>query len=259
MIKLGSGDKKKARPYIYIHYLVNSEGKSSTPNELKVILLDIQTYLRGHGNANDRQSQTLSEKIDGAIEAKDSLYRLGQRRYVESPSWHDNISKFVKALGTRLEFEISNGHGDEPLDRPITEVGYAQSLERLESHRKHRSSNYIMNLTEAVCKVRFPRKYKNEQYIIFNLMEPSDGMYGEILCTRFAQGYITNGGGFSHGAAGIHVHSSRILGDEVWSEARQEALKEETLQKNVKEEVIRLKERKEKYDELMSTAKYMVE
>ncbi|TGO20616.1 hypothetical protein BPAE_0280g00030 [Botrytis paeoniae] len=88
-------------------------------------------------------------------------------------------------------------------------------------------------------------------------MEASDGMYGEILCTRFAQGYIVNGGGFSHCAAGSSVHTTRILGDEYWSKVRKEILTGGELRRNVRREVMKSKERKEVYDKFMSTAKAM--
>ncbi|KAF7924969.1 uncharacterized protein EAE98_007057 [Botrytis deweyae] len=259
MKKLMGGDKKEARPYIYIHYLVNFEGDSPTANELKLVISSVKIYIRGYGAENDEQSQRLAIEVDNAIESRGSILRPGQRRYVEKESWKQNILKWIKALEIRLEFEIKNGRGSEPLSRPLTEVGYAQSLDRLEQHRKHRSSNYIMNLVEAVCRVRFLQEYKNRQYIIFNLMEASDGMYGEILCTRFAQGYIANGGGFSHCAAGISVHTTRKLGDEYWSKVRKEILAGGELGRNVRREVKKLKERKEVYDKFMSTAKDMAD
>ncbi|TGO45396.1 hypothetical protein BCON_0397g00060 [Botryotinia convoluta] len=259
MKNLMGGDKREARPYIYIHYLVNFEGDSPTTNELKHIISSVKIYIRGYGKENDQQSQNLANEVDDAIETRGSIFRPGQRRYVEKESWKENILKWIKALGIRLEFEIIHGRGSKPLSRPLTEVGYAQSLDRLEQHRKHRSSNYIMNLVEAVCRVHFLQEYKNRQYIIFNLMEASDGMYREILCTRFAQGYIVNGGGFSHCAAGISVHTTRKLGDEYWSKVRKEILTGGELGRNIKREVMKLKERKEVYDKFMSTAKDMAD
>ncbi|KAF5870602.1 uncharacterized protein Bfra_009991ia [Botrytis fragariae] len=222
MKKSMGGDEKEARPYIYIHCLVNFEGDSRTTDELKQIISSLQIYIRGYSEENDEQSQNFANEVDNAIESRGSMFRPGQRRYVEKESWKENILKWIKALGLRLEFEIIHSCGSKPLSRPLTEVGYAQSLDRLEQRRKHRSYDYIMDLVEAVCRVHFIQEYKNRQYIIFNLMEASDGMCDEILCTRFAQGYIVNDGGSSHCAAGISVHTKRRLGDEYWSKVRKE-------------------------------------
>ncbi|KAM0146460.1 hypothetical protein ACHAPC_004765 [Botrytis cinerea] len=112
-----------------------------------------------------------------------------------------------------------------------------------------------MNLVEAICRVHFLQEYKNREYIIFNLMEASDGMYGEILCTRFAQGYIVNGGRVSHCAAGISVHTTRKLYDKYWPRVRKEIFAEDELRKNVRREVMKLKERKEFHDKSRSTTK----
>ncbi|KAM0143244.1 hypothetical protein ACHAP3_001377 [Botrytis cinerea] len=67
MKKLMGDDKKEVRPYVYIHYLVNSEGDPPTTNELKHVISSVKIYIRGYGKENDQQSQKLAEEVDNAI------------------------------------------------------------------------------------------------------------------------------------------------------------------------------------------------
>ncbi|KAM0146459.1 hypothetical protein ACHAPG_011129 [Botrytis cinerea] len=93
MKKLMGDDKKEVRPYVYIHYLVNSEGDPPTTNELKHVISSVKIYIRGYGKENDQQSQKLAKEVDNAIESRAAILRPGQRRYVEKESWKENILK----------------------------------------------------------------------------------------------------------------------------------------------------------------------
>ncbi|TGO20617.1 hypothetical protein BPAE_0280g00040 [Botrytis paeoniae] len=77
MKKLMGGDKKEARTYIYIHYLVNSEGDFPTTNELKHIISSVKIHIRGYGKEDDQQSQNLANQVDNGIESKGSIRRTG--------------------------------------------------------------------------------------------------------------------------------------------------------------------------------------
>ncbi|KAL9116917.1 MAG: hypothetical protein Q9187_006555, partial [Circinaria calcarea] len=95
----------------------------------------------------------------------------------------------------------------QPLANPLVEIGYAKHpVARLAQHKKHSSSNYIMNLVEAACRVRYGLSYGMQQFIIYRIFAARQAAPAEILFTRLAQGYIEDGGGFSHALAGRSNH-----------------------------------------------------
>ena len=91
------------------------------------------------------------------------------------------------------------------LIRKEKDVYWSQAIkpaERLSQHSKHTSSNYLMNLTEATFMVLFQGKYRISQYVITKIVHHSHAIYGEIIFSRSALAYTTQGGGFSHCMAG---------------------------------------------------------
>jgi hypothetical protein len=131
----------------------------------------------------------------------------GGRRYCGKDSAKKNILNWIEAIRARLQTEPAG----DPLSRPLSEVGYATYPDhRLKQHRMHDSSNYIMNIVDAICRADFPN-YKISQFVIFRLFDPMQGRLAEILFTRFAQGYITHGGGFSHAQAGASFFHANDL------------------------------------------------
>lgn len=79
----------------------------------------------------------------------------------------------------------------KPLAWRICEVGFSNTcLGRLDNHTSHSSSNYVMNLVDAVCQalykyqrsVAFPlgRGYSLTQYVIYNCFEPPQAILGEL-------------------------------------------------------------------------------
>ena len=164
----------------------------------------------------------------------------GDRKYVNSKTHQANITAWLAATRARL-----NGcPADEPLARPLCEVGYATKPgERLEYHSKYLNSNYIMNLTEAVCKTMF-RQYSMAQFVLFHLFHPVHAMIGEIIFTRLSLGYISHGGGFSHHPAGESVAGASGMSVTYYRDRRNVVLSSPLYQENMRKDTRAIRERR---------------
>lgn len=194
-------EKEEYCPSIYAQYLINSLGESPTPATLLKIMDSIELYSKGLGT-RDAESESLAAKVDTARPTQNwsmATARKGERRYLKGDKQRNICIQWIKNVRERLKDLEMN----KPLDRPLVEVGYATSpTDRLNQHRTHSSSNYLMNLTEAVCKINHPA-YKIEQFVLFKLVHVTHAMYAEIISTRMALAYTSQGGGFCHFVAGI--------------------------------------------------------
>lgn len=66
------------------------------------------------------------------------------------------MRSFYRRLEKRLA-RVPQADFDKPLARPLCEVGYSNNAEtRLKMHRKHTESNYLPNLTHAICQTVLP-------------------------------------------------------------------------------------------------------
>ncbi|TGO12908.1 hypothetical protein BTUL_0080g00280 [Botrytis tulipae] len=234
------GNKREKRIFIYIHYLVNAIGVSPSPAQLEHVLNIADIYIRGFGKPNDQASYRISKNIDEVI----GNYKAesdGTRRYIKGDTQYKVISEWISLVRGRIEFDKFKNRWDEPLTRPISEVGFASSLQRLDQHRKHVSSNYIMNLIEAIFAME-DGIYKNHQYVIFNCIEPCHGTFGEILCSRYAQAYSSHGGGFSHFVAGVSVANSYKHEEQYWALAKEDLLKSTWFKPSIRKEMMKLRE-----------------
>ena len=207
LAKLSVHGATNLKPSIYINYLVDDNGLSPSPEELEEICEKVELYL----DASTQKSHDYAFKIDNIVGrpskwTKDAGQK-GGRRYREKDSAEKNISNWVEAIRARLETEPAG----TPLSQPLSEVWYATYPEnRLQQHRIHDSSNYIMNLVGSICRADLAR-CKISQIFIFRFFETMLGRLAEILFTRSAQGYTTHGGGFSHAQAGASfVHATDI-------------------------------------------------
>ncbi|CAD6447319.1 6b42fdd8-3bbb-4c21-a474-5858d024fd6f [Sclerotinia trifoliorum] len=177
----------------------------------------------------------------------------GKRRYIKGPTQLKVISEWISIVRGRIAYERLRGRFREPLARPISKVGFASSLQRLEQHKKHVSSNYIMNLIEAIF-LHDGDVYKNEQFVIFNCIEPCHGTFGEILCSRYAQAYSTHGGGFAHFAAGGGVNNANKHDEAHWSMAKEDLSKPDWFTPTIKKEVAKMRKEIEMISRLFTSA-----
>ena len=184
----------------------------------------------GHGHDD------LAERIDQELHAKPewprSLANKGLRRYTEWRTWtvkgdsrpdmrhRGMVANFVDQLRMRMKDQAANA----PLSIPVVLVGFSNNPHtRLGQHRQHESSNYLMNLAEAVFAVEYPQCFRLQQRIVFACFRPIQAWLSEIIVTQLAQGYVERGGGFSHKTAGrSNTSSNEVVPSKIWTTFEQE-------------------------------------
>jgi hypothetical protein len=152
------------------------------------------SYTSGAGQ-RDLELSYLATQIDCALAVKAfnlQAIQQGKRRYIGSEAsqkdkcleWAENIRDPLKSLPL-----------DKPLSCPLVDTGYATYLmERLEQHGRNNNSNYLMNLTDSICKVKFQR-FRIVQFVVFHIVHLTHAMYAEIIASRVGLAYTTVGGG----------------------------------------------------------------
>ncbi|KAF7923425.1 uncharacterized protein EAE97_010863 [Botrytis byssoidea] len=170
MSSMMEGNRREKRIFIYIHYLVNAIGVSPSPAQLEHVLNIADIYIRGFGKPNDQTSYRISKKIDEVI----GNYKAesdGTRRYIKGDTQYKVISDWISLVRGRIEFNEFKNRWDEPLSRPISEVGFASSLQRLDQHRKHilcsryaqAYSSHGGGFSHFVAGVSVANSYKHEE------------------------------------------------------------------------------------------------
>jgi hypothetical protein len=217
-------------PGCYLQLFVDKEGKSPSPNMIKAILKLLRQYIGEEPGDWEGWSEEIDAVMRGGRQVTLAVRRVKRFRkyfYVRpgkdkpeklepSPTRVKRVKQFVRAIEKRLA-EIPVTEHDEPLALPLSEVGYANGCHnRLDSHAKHDSSNYIMTLVEAVSiwakdqgELGFDKDFRIPQFIIYNCWQVEQGVIAEIVLSRLCHAYIYNGGGFSHYPAGLSNDTCR--------------------------------------------------
>ena len=132
---------------------------------------------------------------------------------------------FMTELRRRLE-SILAADRDEPLEYPLCEVGYSVRCPvRLKQHARHNSSNYIMNLTEAIFgahRAEFGETFCICQHVISLIWDwdESQPEIAEVGFSKLAESFTDNAEGFSHYAAGLSTHLTNLVPENVWDDAK---------------------------------------
>ena len=166
----------------------------------------------------------ISPAVKGSAGTKFRVQLLSDARVAQAINFCDRLQDRLDA--------IPAGDQDKPLAHPLVEVGYSErSIERLKKHAAHESSNYLMNLFEAIFEVlasdpkaNFPQIFL-EQHIIYLIWQVEQAEISEIGWTKLAEGYTCNAGGFSHYPAGQSNYSAQKVPAQEWSYACEIALK----------------------------------
>jgi len=200
--KLKNLSKDVKCPAIYAQYFVNRQGKSPSVRTLLSILDHAERYAKTVGS-KDEESVDYACAIDSAYGGNWTRQksREGQRRYLANGESHAEVCfNWIKIVRARLR----GFSPDEPVSRPLLVVGYATiPFNRLLEHETHRSSNYLMNLLEAISRTHFNGRYSMKQYVVLHIVHATHAMYSEIMITRIGLGYVSQGGGMSHFPAGV--------------------------------------------------------
>ncbi|KAN0100007.1 hypothetical protein V8E51_013782 [Hyaloscypha variabilis] len=237
-------------PSIYIQCLVDSAGKSPPKKVLLEILDHAESYVEGLDDPSNNFSHHLAITLDQALPSqvwtKDKAMK-GARRYIDGPVQARKCTAWIEASRQRLE----SLPDDAIISRPWAECGYATiPNDRLGEHSKHLSSNYLMNLTDAICIAKLGGKYKIEQFVLYQIFHYTHAMYGEILASRLGLVYTTQGGGFSHQAAGISLGKVEKTDSEHFARKQKEMLSDPEFGQRYQEDIEKVQKKAETIEEL---------
>ncbi|KAI7503174.1 hypothetical protein KC347_g8736 [Hortaea werneckii] len=185
-----AADEARKLPGIYGNWLVDVQGQSPTPTELRRMIAKAWDYVDESGNS-------------------DAANRVDKQK--------------APILEARLDL-LPTSDVDKPLRAPLCEFGFSIYLiKRLKDHKNHVNSNYIMNLFEAIATTVHGSKYAIEQHIVYIIPWGHLCELAEIFATRIGFGMTGLGGGFSHQLPGRNNSSAYKVSDEDWEEAEKAA------------------------------------
>ncbi|KAL9616531.1 MAG: hypothetical protein Q9160_008598 [Pyrenula sp. 1 TL-2023] len=200
-------------PGIYMKVIADLAGFQPTASQWETVCKSGLAYV-----GRSKEANALAESVDFKIKPPrdwmPSSNQHGFRRYFDIKSAPIIASSLENSRRRTITSEFFNQilkwvrkAGEDrlvPFPEDVVEVGYSKSpLKRLGDHAAHRSSNYIMNLTQALFEHHFSGVFTLHQHIIFNCWRPSQCYLGEIIFTQLANGYTSEGGGHSHYDAGL--------------------------------------------------------
>lgn len=221
------------RPSIYMNSICDRMGISPTPAQWESVCEHMELYIRSDGND---LAATVDQLIHPSQNWPKDLARRNLRRYTEWRSWLNNEDshpdvhhrKMVQYFASEMRKRIEGQARHVPLSSPVIEIGYSlNSHERLKQHARHRNSNYLMNLSEALLEHLFPGSFRLQQRIIYNCYRKEQTWLGEIVLTQLGQGYTEGARGFSHHPAGNSNGSAyRKTSPQDWDEYEAETCSE---------------------------------
>ncbi len=231
---------KTVQPSIYINCICDAMGISPTPAHWRFVCDKMLEYIKV-GKASDDLAIVVDQLIHPTTKWPAQLANRGLRRYTEWKSYlidedlypcdgrREMVRYFVDQMRKRIEVEDDH----VPLGAPVIEIGFSITPERrLWEHRRHRNSNYLMNLAQAIFEHVFPGMFCLQQKIIFTCYRSSHPWLGEVVLTQLGQGYTEGAGGFSHYPAGYFNGSAyRKTPERLWTRFEATALSGDTLEK----------------------------
>lgn len=203
-------EQPDVQPGTYINCICDWAGLSPTPEQWATITDRMLRYA-DRKEKNNEMAKRIDQKLHPKSEWPPDLADKGLRRYTDWRFYTQNgystsgsihrrwVRYFVDQLKKRMQGQPFHA----PLNVPVIEIGFSNDPEkRLRQHRHHESSNYLMNLAEAVFAVEYPGCFQLQQHIIYACFRPIQTWLSEIALTQLAQGYVEGSGGFSHEIAG---------------------------------------------------------
>ncbi|KAF2430223.1 hypothetical protein EJ08DRAFT_679285 [Tothia fuscella] len=251
------------QPGIYVRLLVDPQGLSPTPNELLNVVEYLREYALMTGDIDITEFVQIDEMVGNAWRAADT--RQGKMRYLSSAtstlptkpskSRFNALLNFCNALESCL-VAIPNASVDEPLTSPLAYVGYARdAAARNDQHHDHKSSNFLMDLTEATCMHLFNRRYRMKRHIVALLCDLTQAQSAEVLITVIANAYADTGGGFAHHSAAESAESAKKVTSEEWAKFSRYILRHTPFLANYREQSEMLQARQNEYDRLQTAIK----
>lgn len=176
-------------PGCYIMYIADRSGNPPTVADCTSIT----------GLMSDYINQTVSAAKRIEINTAISQTTYDKDRYVKNNNTRVNHAAFIDGLNCR----VKGLNPSDLLDGGLTEVGWSITpRSRIQQHKDHINSNYIMNLFEACAMTLFSNKYRARGYIVLRLTNPTHVQVGEIITTYLSQAWLEAGYGFTHAFPG---------------------------------------------------------
>lgn len=212
-------ERRNEQPTIYAQYLVVAVGRSPTPNELRVIVEKMRSYCMG----KEPKYANRVDNVRGSGNVSMKASEKGHRKYLTptsssdqspNPERLDKALNFCDALAQRLK-NLPAEALDKPLSAPLFEIGYTKHADkRLKSRGAHRSSNFLMNLTEAVCEVEHGNKYHMMQFAVCLIWQREHGALSEVFLNHARRGYTAGAAGLQIYVAGRSNSSNKSFTDD---------------------------------------------
>ncbi|KAG9530383.1 hypothetical protein KCU93_g2674, partial [Aureobasidium melanogenum] len=238
----------RVQPGIYCNSIGHVDtGEFLTLEEARQVIEMMKKY-------NNNTDLELVQRLNNVHNNKSGRPKQG---YSRTDRAQRQTRSFLSAFGARIKNIASKDHDpSRPIPVSIHEFGYGLDVEnRLQCHRRHYKSNYIMNLFESCCKLLFANKFKLHQFVVFLLRRPYQACTAEVLFHLIGQGFITDGAGFSHWPAGLNSAPAFDLDGQHWVRMTSWCEQSTPFKRNVKDFENALKEQRESSKERSDDAR----
>jgi hypothetical protein len=168
------------QPAIYVQYLVTREGVALDAQQRDVLVRCLRTYITDADYAFK-----IDHRKDGGKTNKTQCVQ-GRRRYLsrspdEAPI--EGRKRHVLQFATALEGHTRANTRCELI--PLREVGFSsRAIRRLQEHRCHYNSKFLMNLIDVIYDLEFDGIFHLDQYVVACLFAAPQASVAEILITR---------------------------------------------------------------------------
>lgn len=153
---------------------------------------------RPQQNATTASKIHVIDTVIGNWEGTSHQEYFSERRYIVKMPRYRHAQRFVSGLRRRVMTvmeKLQRKLSDQvPFD--FTECGFTgRPQQRRWQHENHSSSNFLMNLFEAVCRARYPdRGFHMHYQTIHPIMDKSHARLAEHLCSVLCGTYVVLGG-----------------------------------------------------------------
>lgn len=150
------------RPSIYLNEVADANCNSPSTTELQRVIEVARAYCKDMNPTMAKRIDSVTKLFRTPAQDRDPTFRkyiMSSRRLEVSTKRATTGKAYCRRLEDRLDASESK-FLDDLLDVALAEVGYTHDADvRLKSHRRHTSSNYSVNLLDAILIIAYPRRY----------------------------------------------------------------------------------------------------
>lgn len=228
-------------PSEYVLELCDRLGRAPTKAEMATMI----EWARRYCDLDDGEAAVKIDKVFhllGPLEEQET--RAGTRRQYLTLGPKDETRKKLKILLDKLE-ELLQALSTGDFERVpflLRDVGYtANGLRRIDDqHKRHRSSNKLMGLFEAISIAVIGGKYRIYGDVVFLCTRYEHAPLGEIVFSLLTESYVETGKGFNGTEAGKQQASLLKYKDvTMWTNWRNQMYNESPYKENLERETVR--------------------